>query len=360
MSFYKRLSYSIGNEDWRTEQKALQITPQDTVICVTASGDRPLNLLSTECQQIVTIDANPYQNALLDLKKAALKALNYQDYLAFLGITATTDRLSLFKSVQNHLSKDSLTFWTKYKSKIKKGIIYEGATDKWMQRIAFFIRFFRGNKKVDQLFSFDQLEKQKEFIKNQWQGKRWKKAFHFCLHPYLTRFFIKDPGLYAYPDHSIHVGDHLYQVVNDALMRFSPKESIVLSLMLQGKIYEEAFPPYLTQEGTTKIKERLDRVTSKTMNVIDHLESVPEGTYDCFSFSDIASYMSREDFTRLTKAMYKAARPGARFCIRQFMSRHEFPEEIAEHCVIDESLGKNLANEDRCVIYHFTVGTISK
>lgn len=61
--FYSRLSYSIGNEDWKTEQKALQITPEDRILCVTASGDRPLNLLYSNCKEIVSVDANPFKNS---------------------------------------------------------------------------------------------------------------------------------------------------------------------------------------------------------------------------------------------------------------------------------------------------------
>ena len=66
--FFKRLSYSIGNEDWETEREALSIQADDKVLCITASGDRPLNLLMNECREIVSIDANPVQNYLLELK----------------------------------------------------------------------------------------------------------------------------------------------------------------------------------------------------------------------------------------------------------------------------------------------------
>ena len=46
--FFSRLSYSFGNEDWRTEKRALGIRPHDQVLCITASGDRPLNLLARD------------------------------------------------------------------------------------------------------------------------------------------------------------------------------------------------------------------------------------------------------------------------------------------------------------------------
>ena len=83
--FYQRLSYSFGNEDPITEQRALKIQPTDTVVCVTASGDRPLNLLVDDCKKIYSIDINPIQNHLLELKKHAMKELDFEDYLSLVS-----------------------------------------------------------------------------------------------------------------------------------------------------------------------------------------------------------------------------------------------------------------------------------
>ena len=82
--FFSRLSYSFGNEDWNTEYQALKVKPSDKVVCITASGGRPLNLLLQDCEQVVTVDANKIQNYLLKLKSAALKEVDYEEYLDFL------------------------------------------------------------------------------------------------------------------------------------------------------------------------------------------------------------------------------------------------------------------------------------
>ncbi len=74
-NFFERLSYSFGNEDWLTEQRALQISPNDSVICITASGDRPLNLLTSDCKEILAIDANPIQNHLLQPQKRCYRRI---------------------------------------------------------------------------------------------------------------------------------------------------------------------------------------------------------------------------------------------------------------------------------------------
>src|SRR4029078_5372714 len=92
MDFYNRLNYSLGNEDWHVEAQALRIVPKDRVVCVTASGDRPMHLLMTECAEIISIDMNRIQTYLLELKIAAITHLDFEKYLAFLGCTPTDHR----------------------------------------------------------------------------------------------------------------------------------------------------------------------------------------------------------------------------------------------------------------------------
>ncbi|NGX53884.1 MAG: hypothetical protein K1000chlam4_00604 [Chlamydiae bacterium] len=354
--FYSRLSYSIGNEDWKSDHVALKLQPKDRVLCVTASGDRPLNLLHSECQEIVAVDANPWQNALLDLKKAAMEKLDYEHYLAFLGVKNHSNRLGTLDS----LGKDkSITQWKKKAKQIKKGILYQGATEKCTQIASTLVGALR-RKKIEKLFSFDNLEEQQEFVKTHWDTFLWKKTFDIVLHPFITRLFLKDPGLYQYVDKSIHPGNYIYSRINHALMQFKAKESIIISLALKGKIFEEAHSPHLTESGVNIIKSRLDRISSETADLLSYLETAPDNSFDCFSLSDVASYISKETFDRLMGAVYRVARPNARFCIRQFMSRHAIPEAIASHFHRDHALEKKLDHEDRCFLYKFMVGKIIK
>ena len=357
--FYSRLSYSIGNEDWRSEQKALQTQPTDRILCVTASGDRPLNLLSSPCQEIVSVDANPIQNALLDLKMAALTHLDYEEYLSFLGLTPKEKRLATFDQLSEKLHSTSCAYWSKHRSKIAKGIIYQGATEKISQLGSLLVRFLR-RKKINALFSFDKMEEQKEFVSKKWQTTAWKKTFDLALHPVITRLFLKDPGLYQHVDPSLRVSTYVHDRINDALTRFPAKESIILSLALQGKIYPEAYSPYLTEEGVQTIKQRLDKIQFHTANLIDFLETAPENSFDCFALSDVASYMSEEHFARLVSGLYRVAKPGARFCLRQFTSRYDLPDTLKSRFQRDTALEQEPQQEDRCFLYNFIVGKVLK
>lgn len=358
-NFYKRLSYSFGNEDWKTEQKALNIQSTDNVFAVAASGDRPLNLLLSDCAHITAIDANPFQTALCDLKRAAMNELDYEQYIKFLGIAPCDEREKTLKKIENSMEENATVCWRSHLSKVKNGVLYEGALEKGMQKVAFLAKLWQGPK-IKHLFSFDDVDEQRKFIDKNWNFNVWKNLFRLALNPFVTRYLIKDPGLYAHVDQGISAPEYIHGRMSRALREFLAKENIVLSLYLQGTVHQNGFTPYIQEDGFNQIKKRLHKLSIKTENAITYLENVPEKSIDVFSFSDIASYMKREDFHRLCRALYRAAKPNARFCIREFMSAHNFPPELAKNFVCDHKLEKELENEDRCFVYRFKVGKINK
>ena len=97
--FSGRISYSSCNEDSRSELKALHLGAGKRVFCITAGGGRVLNLLHDRPQEIVAVDVNPTQNHLLELKIAAMRALDYEPYLAFLGVRPARDRLKVYQNL---------------------------------------------------------------------------------------------------------------------------------------------------------------------------------------------------------------------------------------------------------------------
>ncbi|MCU0882928.1 MAG: BtaA family protein, partial [Hyphomonadaceae bacterium] len=79
MSFATSLNFTSANEDGATELAALASVAGDRVLCLTASGTRPLDLLLGDASQIVALDMNPAQNRLLALKIAAIRVLEDDD-----------------------------------------------------------------------------------------------------------------------------------------------------------------------------------------------------------------------------------------------------------------------------------------
>ena len=358
-NFFQRLSYSFGNEDWITEHKALRIEPNDRVLTITASGDRPLNLLLSDCQSILSIDANPIQNALLNLKWAALRNLSPQDYLGFLGVSHLEERLKIFEEIKHDLTPEVFRFWEKQKKTIEKGVIFEGEIEKWLLRVSRLIRLVRA-KKISKLFSYESLPDQVEFVQKEWITQGWKNAFKIILNPLITKFLVKDPGLYEFVDNSIDVGTYIRNRVEDSMTQHLMKSNPLLSMLFRGKVDKEGLPPYLTREGADHMKRKLSCLHWETIDLVSCLKKSPTSSFNCFSLSDVASYISKTDFHLLTQEIVRTASPGARFCIRQFMSNQSIPFDLQKHFKRDFHLEKELEQLDKCFVYRFMVGVIDK
>lgn len=359
--FFSRLNYSFGNEDWETEQRALQVKPDDRILCITASGDRPLNILSNECKEVVAIDANPLQNYLLQLKLAAIQGLNYDDYIAFLGAKPTkVSRSTQLQTLLNGMDSEAGNYWLGQKQAIDAGILYQGAVEKLTSKLAFAAHLLRP-KKVDKLFSFSDLEEQQRFIREEWDTSLLRKTFNVFMHPSISTLYLRDPGLQGpYVPRSFNIGKFFYKRMTDCLMKHLAVESSLSSLLLRGFVTPEGYTPYLTEEGHAAIKSRAGKIKLCTSDLIGYLETCPEASFDAFSLSDVASYIGEEDFRRLLKAVYRAAKPSARFCIRQYLSCHEFPQDLLGKFNRENQLEEELENDDRCFVYRFMVGSVQK
>jgi len=359
MDFYKSINYSLGNEDWSVEAQALQVKPEDRVVCVTASGDRPLHLLMTGCQEVVSIDMNVAQNHLLSLKIAAIESLEFDTYLAFLGADPSPHRLKLYAQVRQLLNPETQKFWDKHKRMIQRGLMFQGKVEKLTKLTALFFKSFR-YKKINKLFSFDNLEEQQAFVAKEWDTATMRNLFKWILNPKFSKLFSNDPGLNGYVDSAENPGLYIYDKMIACLHSTLAKHSALLQLMFTGTVTRDAFFPYLTYEGYQAIRPHTKNLTLKTTNIIEYLANHQASSFDGFSMSDIASYMPQAVFEKLLASIYHAAKPGARFCIREFVATRTIPTQLSQQFKRDIALEAKLEKEESNFVYRFKTGTIQK
>ena len=79
------LVYNTCWEDPRLDHQALNLTAEDTILVITSAGCNALDYALAGPKQVVAVDMNPRQNALLDLKLAAIRNLQYEDFFAMFG-----------------------------------------------------------------------------------------------------------------------------------------------------------------------------------------------------------------------------------------------------------------------------------
>jgi S-adenosylmethionine-diacylglycerol 3-amino-3-carboxypropyl transferase len=290
---------------------------------------------------------------------AAMKFLDYEEYLGFLGATPEEHRLSQFHKLAKDLPEESRAYWKNSLNIIQKGVLYQGALERFLQYVRVGLEFMR-REKIETLFRFTDLDEQRHFIQTQWDTPTLRRLARVVLSTFFTRTVVKDPGLYKHIGPSIDPATYIYDRWTRGLMNGLVRENALLSLIFKKRVAKEAFPPYLCLDGYTSIKPHLSRLKNYTANLVEFLEKAPENSFDVFSVSDVASYLSTEQFNRLIHGIYRTAKPNARFCMREFMSSHRIPYSMQKFFVRNPHLENKLAQEDRCFVYRFMTGNIIK
>lgn len=358
-SFASSLNYTSVNEDWRTEAQALRLHNGGRVLCVTGSGDRPLDLLATTSTRITAIDHNPSQNHLLRLKMAAMQALSFEDYARFLGLVEAAPgwREGVWAQLEPLLDTNARRYWRANAPTLARGILYQGRFERYARRLARIAHLLRP-RTIDALFDFDDLEAQREFVRSTWDAPGWPSVFRLVLHPLTSRIFLGDPAYFAHPD--VAAGRYLYRRMRRALMTGLARENFMLSLVLTGTLPARGLPPYLTADGYRRIRSRLDRIDVVDADLIDHAQGTPLSAFSHFSLSDVPSYLTRDQFQSLMNALARDAAAGARIVVRQFLTRYALSEPASAILQRDSALETELALRDRSFGYDFMVATVAR
>ena len=110
--YQRSLLYNTCWEDPALDRAAMKLQADDRVVMITSAGCNALDYAIDGPQSIQCVDANPRQNALLDLKIAGIKTLSYHDFFAIFGHGHHAQMRELYiDALRPHLSTESRQFW---------------------------------------------------------------------------------------------------------------------------------------------------------------------------------------------------------------------------------------------------------
>ena len=141
-----KLVFAQNWEDPESDQAALKIKSGDTVFAITSGACNVLGFLLSDPEIIYSVDINPAQSFMLELKIAAIKALDFEEFIAFAGLKEHADRTKLYDKIKPFLPGESQTFWeTQYKI-IKDGFFMNGKYERFIRLAGKFINILTGQK----------------------------------------------------------------------------------------------------------------------------------------------------------------------------------------------------------------------
>ena len=189
----KWILYSTCDEDSYSELRALDITSNDRVLCVTGSGCRTLSLLACNPKSLISVDYAPGQNYLLELKLAAIRALSYDRLLEFFGVEDCHNRWDIFSSFEDQISPQAFAYFQTNRWAIERGILFTGRHELFYVRfVAPLMRVLYG-KQMEQIAQASNLEEQRYIYNKHISSFLWHFLIRVGFSPLSISLILNDP-----------------------------------------------------------------------------------------------------------------------------------------------------------------------
>lgn len=359
-SFLDKINYSSSNEDGRSEIKALKIDEKDSVLCITGSGARPLDLLIRRPASLVSIDFNPAQNFLLELKMKAIERLAYEEFLQFIGISPSQERKQIYLSFRKSLSPEAKIFWDSNLKMMQRGVIYQGGWEKYFRQLSRMVCMARP-RMVKKLFGSPSIREQVHIWNSGWNNREWKVFIHLLSSRVVWKYFFRDPGFYRFvPDH-FSIPAYNAGRFNLAFEHILVTQSPYAHLLFFGKYDPEGpLPLHLQKENYATIKNNLTKIQIVTGSLGNYLEMRHRRRFDKFSLSDFSSYTGWNAYSRVWSGVVKTAAEGAIVCERQFLVKRGIPRKLSGFFWRDYPLEEELGRTDDSFFFTFIVAKVMR
>ncbi len=355
-----RINYSADNEDSSTEIEALLNGARSRLISITAGGGRVLSLLVNQPKEVWAVDVNPCQCYLLELKLAALRTFDYSAFIAFMGIAPSDTRREAYHAIRLQLSPEAAAYFDRNIRYIEKGVLFQGNLE----------RFFGLTSKVvhlplfsdfRRLFDFDDLEEQREYLNKKWESLFWRGLKNLLCRKTFLYLVADDPGFLRYLPKELPVHEAIFGCIYRYLWNNLAKENHLLSLIVFNcYINQPSVPHYLQKGAFEKIKAALVEAEIKIINGLigDILKEAPEDSFNGYSISDIASYMSKPTFYELLDNIIRTSRAGAKVCARHCLIPLNLPVRYDDSVRRNRQLEQKFAKHDHAMVHEYLVGDI--
>jgi S-adenosylmethionine-diacylglycerol 3-amino-3-carboxypropyl transferase len=347
-----KLIYTANWEDPESDHKALRIQPGDTMMTITSGGCNTLGFLAYDPAVIHTVDINPSQAYQLELKIAAMKNLEYQQFVRFLGLVPSPDRLETYFFMRNNLSPKAADFWDAHQTIIRKGFLLRGGYDRFVKLVGKFVRLGHGRKRVDGLLGARDMEEQQAFYDRFWDIRRTRLLFQMFYNKRVLARMGLETDYFRFDDGSNSFAESFRRKFRRVIREVPVQGNYFLHIYLKGRYRSlKEVPDYLREEHYETIRSRLGRIRILTADAKKWLASMPSEMFEDFALSNICELMNLADTQELFQEVLRTAKPRARICFRNLILPREVPEEMQASIRKDETLSKQIRDADRSFVY---------
>ena len=355
------ISYSMCWEDPLVLLEALDISKKDNVLSIVSGGENILAILLKEPNKILGIDIKNEQTYLTKLKISAIKNLEFEEYVKFIGFKPSTNRRQIFEIVKKDLEKNEIEYWEKNLDIIKKGVIHCGKFEKYLSKFRkYCLPFIISKRRINEFLLLDSLDKQEEFYKRYWNN--WRFTLLFKL--FFSRKGLesgRDKEYFKYSSKA-KVSDYYLDRVKHGLTEIPIKINFFMRYILTGIIpipFKDH--PYLDKNNFNILKILLknNKIEFVSLDIYEYLKKSKENSFSKFNLSDVFEVKTQEEYEGILKEIKRVSKSNGKICYWNNLVKRF--EHKVKGIKFDEKVSKELYKQDRVHFYsRFVVEKILK
>ena len=346
--------FNMSWEDPEMDRRAFGLTSDDTVISISSAGCNPLNFLCQSPRKLISIDGNPAQNAVLEMKLACIARLDHETFFDIFAARQPRVVTPLYReTLRPLLSHRAQAFWDKNLWMLARGIYNYGRMGIACRLVRFLLPWLGISKaRIEEFFDLQSLEEQRAWYHRYAAPKLWgplikrlsesRIFMYLCgVHPHQYNLVADQHGMYEFVKERIEY----------VLTQVPIYDNYFLAATVTGKFRGERVPPYLKAENFATLRANLDRAQVVYGWLGPFLDTLPPGAITRFNLLDIFDWMPPEVLEGTWRSVLRAASPDAMMIFRSGPYHMSLPDSIEQHLDSHDARARELLKIDRSATY---------
>lgn len=338
----KNLVYNQCWEDPRLDRQALEFTPDDRVAVITSAGCNALDYSLAGAGHVHAVDMNYRQNALLELKKAAVTHLDYDSYFSLFGQGKLDDWATVYpEKLRLSLPEDAQKFWDRH-GKFFKGagrrpsFYFRGTSGLFAWMVNGYVdRVVKLRNPINDILAAKTVEEQQEIFYNQnLKDTLFKPMIRWLLGRDTTMAMLGVPRSQrqqldvGYPG---GIAQFIVDRIETVFAKLPLSDNYFWHVYLTGQYTKECCPEYLKEENYDTLRESVtEKVSTHTNSLQGFLEShqEPITKFILLDHMDWMYHNAKDILASEWQAITDRAAPNARLIWRSASLEVDFVDPI--------------------------------
>ncbi len=333
------LVYNTCWEDPRVDRVALELKRDDQVLVITSAGCNALDYALAGAGQVYAVDMNPRQNALLELKQAAIRALSWEDFFRMFGEGCLPGVHGPYeRKLRSRLTPRSAAFWDKrikWFDNPRRSFYFRGTSGSFARIMKIYTdRVIKVRPYLERLLAAESIEEQREIYLGGMYDRFWTGLVKFTMNRDTTMSLLGVPRAQRRQIEQQYPGGlvrYIEDCVEGVFTRLPMKDNYFWRVYVNGRYTRDCCPEYLREENWQSLRDGVvDRVTTHTDSVQGFLEKF-DGAINRFVLLDHMDWLSDRFFPWLEgewQAIVERAAPGTRILWRSGGLRTDFIDKV--------------------------------